>query len=379
MNALPQEKNKLTFGETALIGVVLVVASKFCTLPSILSGIAGSKAIWAALILVLVEFAIVFFALQTAKLGGVLALPIKREIQVPILLLLLAFFVLKLTALSREICTYYALSLFENVAVFPIMILTFITCALLTRKGFAALGRMLEIFVWLFVFVFLFVVIFTRTEGNLFNALGMFSPDLTGLGAGVFRGLAWFGDGAALCLLDLRHLHLSAPDKNGDQKKARRRILFGAGVFCLLMVTLFFAVFTSVYGDAAKMTDYAFIKLSAFKANTDELGSADWPVIVLWSVISSLYLALILLSAIRSWSGVWNKDPQETQTEFFPYLLFGVTTVLFALLFLDEEGDYEHFMTKGMSVVTLLTAATVLTLGVYALRMGKGGKHEKGN
>ena len=377
MTALPQQKTKPTFGEAALISVVLVTASKFCTLPSVLAGIAGSKAIWAALILVVIEFAIVFFSLQTAKVGGLFALPIKRGIKVPILLLFLVFFTLKLTAISREISTYYALSLFENVAVLPIMILNLVTCALLAKKGGAALGRMTEIFVWVFVFVFLFVVIFTRTEGDFFNALGMFSPDLTGLGAGVFKGLAWFGDGAALCFFDLRHLTLPARQKQSKTHKAHRRLLWGAGIFCLLMVTLFFAVFTAVYGDAAKMTDYAFIKLSSFKANTDELGSADWPVIILWAILSSLYLALIFLCAIRCFWGLWNKKPKETHP--FPYFLFGGAAILLSMLFLEEEGDYEDFMTSAMTVVTLLTAAITLPLGIFSRRYVKGGTREKQN
>ena len=378
MKTLSMNEKRLTFGEAALIGVVLVIASKFCTLPSVLAGIAGSKAIWSALILVVLEFVLVFFALQTAKRGGLLSLPLKRGIKVAILWVLLAFFALKLTAISREVSTYYALSLFENVAVLPLMLLNLITCALLASKGYVTLGRMLELFVWLLLFVFLFVLIFTRTEGTLFNALGMFSPDLTGLGAGVFKGLAWFGDGAALCLLDLRPSTLSSATAARDRKQAHRRILWAAGIFCFLMVTLFFAVFTAVYGDAAKMTDYAFIKLSAFKANTDELGSADWPVIVVWALLSSIYLALILLSAKNCFWGVLDKDP-EKQSNPLPYVLFCGAAILMAMLFLDEEGDYEKFMTNVMNIVTLIAATVTIGLGIASLKRGKGKNHERQN
>lgn len=373
-----KERRKVSYTEGALLAVILVIASKVCTLPSILAGVAGSKAIWSALILVAIEIAILFFALKTAKCGGVPALPLKRGVLLPILLFFALFFTLKLAALSREIATYFALSLFENAPVLPITVLLLAACALLASKGTMAIGRLIEIFLWLFVFVFLFVVIFTRTEGDLFNALGMFSPDLTGIGEGVVKGMAWFGDGAALAFVDLRgeekvSLHAQGVTPSPDRTKAKRRIAFAALFFSALTVVLFFAVFTSSYGDAAKMTDYAFVKLSAFKANTDELGSADWPVIILWSVVSCLYLALLFLSGESCLKGIVRKEKGKS-VPF--YLLLGTAAILIGLLALDEEGSYEFFMTKIMNIVTFLAAGATVGVGIYSL-VRKGETNEK--
>lgn len=364
---LPQSHTSATtYSQAALIAVLAVIATKFCTLPSVLAGIAGSKAVWAALILAVIELAVLGFALSVAKRGGISALPLKKGVRALVSILFLTFFWLKLTALSREIATYFALSLFENVAVLPILILLLVTAALLADKGYAAIGRMLEIALWLFLFVIIFVLVFTRTEGDLFNALGMFSPDLTGLGEGVYKAMAWYGDGAIVAFLDLSGERLLSP----AEKKARGKVTFAAVLASLVIVVTFYAVFTSVYGDAAKMTDYAFIKLSAFKANSDELGSADWPVIILWSLISSMYLALLFASGKECIRAIGGKADAR-KGRILSFLLLGGAATALSTLSLGEEGDYVGFMTRAMPVVTMIAAAATVGVGIYALRIEK--------
>ena len=241
---------------------------------------------------------------------------------------------------------------------------------------------MAEIFMWLFVFVFLFVVIFTRAEGDLFNALGMFNPDLAGLGKGVFWGLGWYGDAAVISFIDLSgetrfSPHTKGIPDQGKQSKAKRRIVVAAALFCFLTITVFYAVFTSVYGEAAKMTDYAFIKLSAFKANTDELGSADWPVIILWSIVTTLYVTLLMIAGRESIYGAINKPEPQKRTPF-PYAVLGVAAVLFSMFFLEEEGDYQIIMTKAVNVFTIVASALTVGLGVFCIiKHKKEGGYEK--
>lgn len=362
-----KQPRKLSFAQGALLGVILVIATKFCTLPSLLAGAAGSKAVWVAALLTVIDGITAFFCFQTARRGGLPALDLPRGVKIALYAFFTLFFAMKLSAFSREIATYYALSLFENVPVLPVMLLLLTACALLARKGYAALGRMAEIFVWLFAFVFLFVVIFTRSEGDLFNALGMFNPNFSGFGKGVLYGLGWFGDTAVIAFFDLS----GADPLPLKPNKTKRRIAFAAALFCFLLVTIFFAVFTSSYGDAAKMTDYAFIKLSAFKANTDELGSADWPVIILWSIVTTLYLTLTLLSGKECLRGLIKSDGDA-----FPLALLCGATILFSAFFLDEEGDYQSFMKKVASVAALLAIVFSVGVGVFSTVKNKGEQRE---
>ncbi len=376
-----RNQRKVSFSECALLAMILVVATKFCTLPSMLAGVAGSKAVWAAAILTAIEGTTVFFCFKTAKQGGITALPLPTAVKRGAYALFAVFFALKLAVYLRETATYYALSLFENAPVLPITVLLAIACILLARKGFMAVGRMMEIFMWLVVFVFLFVVIFTRTQGDLFNALAMFNPDVKGLGKGVFQGFAWFGDGTVIAFVDLSGQD-DAPMGDlpaiKDRKKAKRRIAFAAALFCFATVVVFYAVFTAVYGDAAKMTDYAFIKLSAFKANTDELGSADWPVIILWSILTTLHLTLLFIAGRESLYGVTNKQTTENPSSL-PFVFLGAAAAIFSALLLDEEGDYQSFMTKVTSILSLVATVVAMGLGVYALVKDKEAQSEKQN
>ncbi len=376
-----KETRKVSYSEGALIAVILVIATKFCTLPSVLAGIAESKAVWAAAILTALELATAFFAIKAAKGGGLPALDLPQGVKYAVYLFFALFFTLKLASFTREISTYYALSLFENVPVLPVMMITLVACGIITRKGYAAIGRMLELFMWLFVFVFFFIVIFTRTEGDLFNALAMISPDAEGLGKGIAAGAAWQGDSAILAFLDLRGEQRFSPHAKGEaippeRKKAKRRIALATALFSLLAVVLFYAVFTAAYGDAAKMTDYAFIKLTAFRANTDELGSADWPVIILWSVVTTIYLTLLLISGRECLYGLIGKE-KDAKRSVIPLFLLGGSAILFALFYLGEEGDYQDFMTKVGPFPAFLAMATTIGLGIYVIARHKGGKNEE--
>ena len=376
-----KQTRKVSYAEGALIAVILVIATKYCTLPSVLAGIAESKAVWAAAILTTLELATSFFALKTAKGGGLPALDLPRGAKSALYLFFVLFFTLKLAAFTREISTYYALSLFENVPVLPVMVLLLVACCVITRKGYSAIGRMLELFMWLFVAVFFFIVIFTRTEGNLFNALAMINPDAEGLGKGIAAGAAWQGDSAVLAFLDLRGDERISPHAKGasippERTKAKRRIALLAALFSLLAVVLFYAVFTAAYGDAAKMTDYAFIKLTAFRANTDELGSADWPVIILWSVVTTIYLTLLMISGRESLYGLIGKEDSPKKS-VIPLLLLGGSAILFAVSFLGEEGDYQDFMTKIGYIPCFLAMIVTTALGITVLARKKGEKNEE--
>lgn len=378
-NVQLKETRKISYAQFALIALVLFLASKVCTLPSVLAGEAGAKSLWVVLLLFFYDCLILFFAAKTARQGGLFSLEIPMGWKTAAAIPLLLFFSLKLAAFTREISTYYALSLFENVPVLPISLILLVFLCLFAHKGFSALGRVLEVFVWLFVFVFLFVIIFTRTEGDLFNALAIFSPDFDKVGSGLFRALGWFGDTALIQFLDLRGTSdlpavKEAPKRQGA--KARRKVIFAAALVSFLLLATFYAVFTSVYGEAAKMTDYAFIKLSAFRANTDELGSADWPMITLWSVISFSYLALLLEGGKECAVGLFRKEGEKAGRTAF--VLLSAFALLFSFLLLDEAKAYETFMTKAMNVMTLVAGAVTVAVGAAAIHLDKE-KYEKQN
>jgi len=359
------QTRKVSFSEYALIAVVLFLATKACTLPSVLAEAAGAKSVWVILMLFAMECVLLYFATKTARQGGLFALDLPKWTKTAAGIFLLLFFALKLAAFTREISTYFALSLFESVPVLPISVILLVFTCLFAHGGFASLGRVLEIFVWLFVFVFLFVIIFTRTEGDLFNALAIFSPDVTGMGRGAFHALGWFGDAAVVSLIDLSGTE-STPKST---TKGKNKMLFAAlGLSCLLLVT-FYAVFTSVYGEAARMTDYAFIKLSAFRANTDELGSADWPMITLWSVLSFAYLGLILLAGKECAVGVSHKEGRKAGKVAFA--LLSIFALVLSVLVSDEASAHEKFMTGVMSAAALVAGAVTIAMGAVSIYKSK--------
>ena len=379
-NVQLKETGKLSYSQFALVAVVLFIATKVCTLPSVIANEAGSKSLWVVLLLFAAECGVLYFAAQTARQGGLFALPIPRGWKIAAAIPLLAFFALKLAAFTREIATYYALSLFESVPVLPIAVILLVFTCLFAHKGFSSLGRSAEVFLWLFVFVFLFIILFTRTQGNLFNALAIVNPDFDKVGSASFQALGWFGDAAVIQLVDLSGANGSAIQKSEPPAKCdpRKKILAAALLVSFLILTVFYTVFTSVYGDAAKMTDYAFIKLSAFKANTDELGSADWPMITLWAIVSCLYLALVLLAGKECAVGAMREMTGKESKGRLAFVLLCLFALALSFFVMDEATDYTAFMTKGMSIATAVAAAVTVAVGVAALSHKKE-NHEKQN
>ena len=380
--------NKLSYSQFSLLTVVLLLASKVSTLPSVVADAAGSKSVWAILLLFAVECVALFFAMKVARQGGLFRIDAPKWLKITFAVPFLLFFLLKLSAFTREISTYYALSLFENAPVLPISAILLLFVAVYAHKGYASLGRVAEIFLWLSLFVFLFVIIFTKTEGHLFNALAILSPDFDKLGDGMAKALAWYGDVAVVLFIDLsgNDGRVSSPAEEGTAssegnkqapKSKKKRILFIAIALSFLSLVTFYVVFTSVYGDAAKMTDYAFIKLSAFKANTDELGAADWPMITLWAIFSSTYLALLLLSGKECIEGIRKevgKNPAHSKvTPGFIVIL----SLLLSVLLLDETTRYKTFMTNVMSIVTGVALSLTVTLGAIVLYRDKEKRNEE--
>lgn len=374
------QTRKVSYAEFALIAIVLLTATKFCTLPSVLAGAAESKAIWVIGLLAAIEGTLLFFATKIAKTGGLFRLDLKKPFLVCFAAVYLVFFLMKLTAFTREIASYYALSLFENIPVLPIAAIYLTACILFAPKGFAGIGRSLEVFLWLFAFVFLFILIFTTTKGELFNALAMFNPDFKGFGTGVLSGFAWFGDAAVVCFLDLsgdeskKRASSEKAAKSQPQRgavKHKKKIAFAALFFSFALLLVFYAIFLSVYGDAAKMTDFAFIKLSAFKANADELGSADWPVILIWAIVGVHYLALVFLSGRECVCFLKSSAGMPEKKNYSCFVLLGIAALILSTVFLDEEGDYESFMTKRLNVSAIAVSALTILLGAFAIKKHK--------
>ena len=67
------------------------------------------------------------------------------------------------------------------------------------------------------------------------------------------------------------------------------------------------------------------------------------------------------------------------KSRILSFLLLGGTATILSTLFLAEEGDYAAFMTRVMSVVTILAAAASVGVGIYAIKKGKGEMNEKAN
>ena len=87
-----------------------------------------------------------------------------------------------------------------------------------------------------------------------------------------------------------------------------------------------------------------------------------------------MYLTVVLISAKESLLGATQKEGSKS---LLPYFVLGGAALLFSAGFLDEEGDYQSYMTRVASVLSLLAIGATAGLGIYSL--AKGANHEKQN
>ena len=127
------------------------------------------------------------------------------------------------------------------------------------------------------------------------------------------------------------------------------------------------------------MTDFAFIKLSAFKANTDELGSADWPVIILWAIVGIIYVSMIFLAGRECNCFLKRTAGLPAKKNYSCFVLLGIAALALSTIFLNKEKDYETYMTRVLNIVTMVAFALTIALGGEAIRENKEQKNEKEN
>jgi len=82
-----------------------------------------------------------------------------------------------------------------------------------------------------------------------------------------------------------------------------------------------------------------------------------------------------MVAGRESLYGLAGKEKTRKRS-LLPFFLLGIAAAAFAMLFLEEEGDYQQFMTEVGWVFGFSGMAVTAGLGVYTL-VKKGRKNEK--
>ncbi len=281
-------KDSIRRGQFSILVFFMPLIFKISTLPSYIAGRAGTDSIFLMATVLGLEFIHLIVILRIINAGGVRRLEElygkKRVffITLPLLFTCLA----RLLAYGVKVADYVTYFLFYNVDHFGIKTVLFLAVFYVAIKGLRGIGRLAELGLAFFPLIIFLGVVFGKTDLNLQYVL-----PLGTISAEEFMGcfsslLFWVTDFTPFLFVDIAEPTLEM------KKKKPFPYVSVACLLCLVALEAIYVVFFSNYGEAAPIIDHVFARLAAFNVVTTQVGSLEWPTIVMWLIFSLLYLSL---------------------------------------------------------------------------------------
>lgn len=362
--------------QLALLVFFIPIVFKISMLPSLLADAAGNDALFAAGFLIVFEALHLAVIVATLNFGGVKAVR-DRWGNIPALLITLpltAVFILKAAVFGMEIVNYVTLFLFYNTvnyAVSAVLIPVFFYVAIGGPRTF---GRLCELSLLFLPFIAFFGALFGKLDLHFEYVLPFFSKGAAPVFSAIDGHLFWAFDFSPLIFFNL--------SQSSEQKKKKLPVILMGITVAILTVIGFFVLFIANYGNAASIVDNAFARLAAFNVVSTQIGSIEWPSVVMW------LMSAVLCVAIKCYAG--GKTLEYARIP--PKVGIGIVTAAVGctMLFLPDgiNDSIElaesalRYVTLGIEIgITLLVFGILLAFRIIDVKKGRTAaeKAESGN
>ncbi len=292
-------KDSVRRGQFSVLVFFMPLIFKISTLPSYIAGEAGTDSIFLMATILGLEFLHLLIILRIIKEGGVRRLEEaygKKRVFFVTLPLVFSC-IARLLAYGVKVADYVTYFLFYNVDHFGIKTVLYLSVFYVAIKGLRGIGRLSELGLAFFPLIIFLGLVFGKTELNpqYVLPLGTITPEKF---AECFSSLLFWS-------LDFTpFLFVEIADEPSDKKKKRFPYVAVACVLCFIALEAIYFVFFANYGEAAPIIDHVFARLAAFNVVTTQVGSLEWPTIVMWLIFSLLYLALNAYAGGRALSEI---------------------------------------------------------------------------
>ena len=317
---------------------------KMSSLPALLYGEAGATAYILIAIVTTVEFLQLGLVLFVAKRGGMEGIKRLYGKKTYVLVALPMFFIVfcKMIALTQEIVSYVSGFLFYNIpdnCVLPIVLLAVFY---LGTRGARAIGRLYELSVWFIPIIIVLGVFFGKADVEFFYLTPVFDRGASEYFGAIRKFLIYTFDFSPLLFMNVK-IKRAAP-------------VAVCSVLSVGAVTAAFALLYAAYGNASFLANAGFARLASFNTVISEIGSLDWPSVLLWLTTGTLSLSLKIAAIDRISDGIGMKKVGTAVFCLGVWLVlsFSVNTLSQAVEFVTNGVQYGVFFAEILLPIVIL-------------------------
>ncbi len=339
--------------QLALLVFFIPVVFKISMLPSLLADAAGNDALFAVGFLILFEAAHLGIIVATLHFGGVKAIR-DRWGNLPALLIslpLMSVFILKAAVFGMEIVNYVTLFLFYNTVNFAVSVVLILVFFYVAIGGPRTFGRLCELSLLFLPFIAFLGALFGKLDLHFEYVLPLFSKGAEPVFSAIDGHLFWAFDFSPLIFFNL--------SQSSEQKKKKLPVILMGITVAIFMIIAFFVLFFANYGNAASVVDNAFARLAAFNVVSTQIGSIEWPSVVMW------LMSAILCVALKCYAG--GKTLEYARIP--PKVGIGIVTAIAGclMLFLFDGVNDSIELAKGVIRYVTLGIELGITVLVFAI------------
>ncbi len=284
--------NKIRREQIALIIFFIPMVFKLSVLPSQLAKTSLTDATLSIALLLLTEFLHLALILLVIHLGGVKKLTeiIGKKPAFFLLSPLVLVYLAKMVIFGEEAVNYVAFFLFYNVKHWGVKAIVFMTAFYLATKGAKCFGRVAELCIYIVPVILLFGLLFGKLSATPEYALPLFSKGFSPIFEGYQQYLFWAFDFSPLIFFEFDDTEYLLKKPHTKHRRFPYILLSIAG--CFVAIVGIYVFFFMNYGEATPLIDHAFARLATFNVVSTQVGSIEWPSVILWLVTSILLLAI---------------------------------------------------------------------------------------
>lgn len=272
--------NYLTKKQLSIIVFFVPLVFKMAMLPSLLYKESGADSYLSIAILAVAEFLQMGLVLFIASKGGMYGIKelyganVQRALALPLVFVMGVKSLIFITEIYSYVCDY----LFYNISVAPIIVLLLLVFFYLALKGVKTIGRIFELSMWFIPIIILFGILFGKVQLFPNYLTPLFDRGAAGFFGGLDKYIIYAFDFSPLLFFKI-------------EKKKNVRIIISS-VLCVAALVGCYILLIASYGRATFLVNDAFARLASFNTVVSEIGSLDWPSVMLWLTTAICSVAL---------------------------------------------------------------------------------------
>lgn len=380
------KNNILTSRQYGILAFLLSFVFKFSLLPGLIAEVAG-RDMWLVITsAVLIEAGMLAVIVRISALGGMEAVKERYGTAVYLALALPAamLFTVKCAVYMSEVNTFTTSYLFYNVSAEAAGVILAVAIVFLGVRAAKGIGRVAEIALWLIPILILIGAVFGKIKVEPSYVRPVAADGIGPIASAFDRSLFWFFDYTPLLFFRLKTNESASERKparsggargEGAGKTALRSLkkyapVIGGALGAVLIIPALYAVFVMTYGMSGHLVGNAFSSLGSFNVVNTEIGSIDWPAIVLWLCFAVIVLSVLVFAAGRTAESVGVPLPVAA------IVVAVVASILTETLFYNSEKAVRfalgavRYVTAAVSVA--LTAAALVLLDIKKKDVASG-------